>query len=162
MWSGYFIGLHLSDTAAVTLHIWSTDKHDRWNTLSVCFCLSTGSSPNTSLLSDQKAPVIFDVGCGEGEREEVSSSDIQLQSSVTRRNVCWEIIWQLGLHTSKRWEKEAEKKEGERKKAGGDERERGKGGKRQREIMWKRSGRLRGEDTINSAALSPSCHRLSA
>ena len=72
----------------------------------VCFCLSTGFSPNTSLLSDQKGPAIFDVVCEresegrrgeerrgvEGGAEEVSSSDIQLQSSVTQRSVCWEII----------------------------------------------------------------------
>lgn len=59
----------------------------------VCFCLSTGSSPNTSLLSDQKGLAIFDVVCGERkEAEEVSSSDIQLQSSVIQRSVCWEII----------------------------------------------------------------------
>lgn len=31
----------------------------------VCFCLSTGSFLNTSLLSDQKGPAIFDVVCGE-------------------------------------------------------------------------------------------------
>lgn len=32
----------------------------------VCFCLSTGSSSNTSLLSDQKGPAIFDVVCRGG------------------------------------------------------------------------------------------------
>lgn len=59
----------------------------------VCFCLSTGSSPNTSLLSDQKGLAIFDVVYEvRGEAEEVSPSDIQLQSSVTLRSVCWEII----------------------------------------------------------------------
>lgn len=64
----------------------------------VCFCLSTGSSSNTSLLSDQKGLAIFDVVCGVGGgwgvgvAEEVSPSDIQLQSSVTHRSVCWEII----------------------------------------------------------------------
>lgn len=60
----------------------------------VCFCLSTSSSPNTSLLSDQKGLAIFDVVCGVrgGGAEEVSPSDIQLQSSVTQRSVCWEII----------------------------------------------------------------------
>lgn len=60
----------------------------------VCFCLDTGSSSNTSLLSDQKGLVIFDVYERGGglEAKEVSSSDIQLQSSVTQRSVCWEII----------------------------------------------------------------------
>lgn len=47
--------------------------------------------------------------------EEVSSSDIQLQSSVTQRSVCWEIIWHLVLDTSKRW---VEKEGGEKKRWG--------------------------------------------
>lgn len=109
----------------------------------VCFCVSTGSSPNTSLLSDQKGLAIFDVVCGEscgggGEREaeEVSSSDIQLRSSVTQRSVCWEIIWHLVLDTSRRWVE----KEGRKKEAG----EGGRRDRRQRVMGQRGKGEERG------------------
>lgn len=69
--------------------------------------------------------------------EEVSSSDIQLQSSVTQRSVCWEIIWHLVLDTSRRWvEKEGGKK---RRRGGGGRRDR-----RQRVMGQRGEGKERG------------------
>lgn len=132
----YRVVYHLSDRkkscCAAHMARWQTWQMKHF----VCFCLSTGFFPNTSLLSEQKGPAIFDVVC---ERErvregaerggggEVSSSDIQLQSSVTQRSVCWEIIWHLVLDTSRRWV-EKERGGGGKKKKGGV----GDGGRRDR------------------------------
>lgn len=91
----------------------------------VCFCGGTGSSPNTSLLSDQKGPVIYSSG-----------------PSVTQRGVCWEIIWRLASDTSKaaEWgEKRGGKKKKKRRREEKEERAMGLKKKRRR-----RSERPRG------------------
>lgn len=107
-----------------------------------------------SLLSAPKCLLMFDVVCKTGCREEVgggwgvqkvSSSDIQLEFTVTQCSVCWEIIWHFVFGTYKGWGRMEEKKG----------REGGVKGKSNRE--WRQR-----EDSINSASPSPSCHRLSA
>lgn len=64
----YRVVYHLSDRkkscCAAHMARWQTWQMKHF----VCFCLSTGFFPNTSLLSEQKGPAIFDVVC---ERERV-------------------------------------------------------------------------------------------